>query len=217
MPRVEDFAISVVDLFLASDKSNPSGVHLGCIDFTGAFRALTSQFASRKRVTWLSRSTASGTPTESSRLALPPVPICWAPFQQFSHVWVSQCSSPRSSESKRVWTTLRGSFKDRLSAGVFYRSCSCASGQPWGEPVLEERQVCRLDMHHDHRPPTPRFQCSVDRSPLAQSRRTPGPHGKTLGRLRSFTCHCSPRLRRWPLPVARDSLLSSLDRHHETP
>ena len=34
LPQVKDFVISVVDLLVASDKSNPSGNHLGCIDLT---------------------------------------------------------------------------------------------------------------------------------------------------------------------------------------
>ena len=40
LPRVKDIAISVVDLLVASDKSNPSGIDLGWIDFTDAFHTL---------------------------------------------------------------------------------------------------------------------------------------------------------------------------------
>ena len=50
------------------------------------------------------------------------------------------------------------------------------------EPVLEKNQVWpvyRSAKHHDHRPPTPRFQCNVDRNSSAQNRRTRGPCGKT--------------------------------------
>ena len=78
-PPIKDFAISVVDLIVASNQSN----------------------------------------------------------QQLSHVWVSQCSSPRSSEPKRLWTIPRGSLKDLHSAGVSFHS----HGR---EPVLEERQAWRV-------------------------------------------------------------------------
>ena len=132
---------------------------------TSLMPSIPSRFATTKRVIWLSRSTASGS-------ALPPVPCCGSAFQQCSHVWVSQCSSPRSSESKRVWTTLRGSPKDSLSSDVSFRSCAPAPlGSHGRELVLEEKQVWpvyRLDRHNDNRPPTPWLQCSVDRNPSAQ-------------------------------------------------
>ena len=79
---------------------------LGCT--TSLTPSTLPQFASTKRVIWLSTSTASGAPTESRRSALPPVPCCGSVVQQFSHVRVSQCSSPKSSESKRMRTTMRG-------------------------------------------------------------------------------------------------------------
>ena len=88
LPRVKDFAISIVDS-LRRPTSQKCQAWTWAAS-TSLLPSIPSQFARRKRVTRLSRSTAVGTPTTSSRSALPPVPSCGCAFQQLSLVWVSQ-------------------------------------------------------------------------------------------------------------------------------
>ena len=122
--RSRTFAILVVDLLVVFDKSNQSGIDLGCIDFTGAFHTLPVLEHEEGHLAFLFASCA----------ALPPVPFCGGAFQQVSHVLVSQCSSP-SSESKRMWTTPRACpFGHALAP----------QGSHGREPVVEERQTWQM-------------------------------------------------------------------------
>ena len=176
MPRVKDFAISNVDFLVASDKSNLSGIDLGCIDFTGAFHTFTVR------------------EHEDGRLALQ-IDCVWYTYRVIPLGLASSFDSSLTCGSVNV--PVRGGQSpnicgrpcDRLCANVSCRSCSCSSGQPWARtcPRGQVRPKYQLDRHHDHCPPTPRLQSSVDRSPSAQSRRTPAPCGKTHSENDSWT------------------------------
>ena len=158
--EVKDFRHALfVDLILWRQTSRICQA-LTWAESTSVMLSIPSLFASTKRVIWLSRSTASGTPTESSLSALPLVPCCGSVFQQFSQVSVSQCSRPRSSESERMWTTPRGSLEDHLSAGVSCPSCSCSSGQLRAQtcrPAKTSTASSSFRWDCNHRSPTPQF------------------------------------------------------------
>ena len=103
--------------------------------------SIPSQFASTKRVVWLSRSTASGPLTESSRSALPPVPCCGV---RVSPV-LSRVGQPMvQPEDLRVETYVEDPAWVSRTASPPTRPFGRALaplGSHWREPVLEESQV----------------------------------------------------------------------------
>ena len=188
LPRVMDFAISVVGLLVPSEKSNPSGIELGCIDFTDVFHTL-----GRRGLFFPDRLRLGRVPAILSRVG-------------------QSMFEPEEPRAQTYVDDPAGVTQGHASPPACpFNNARASLGSHGRKSVLEERQVWRvyrLDRHHDHRPPTLRFQCSVDGDPSAQSRRTPGPYGKILtqkrtrGRQRSFTCRWSPRLGLLSLPVA---------------
>ena len=78
-------------------------------------------------------------PAKSTRSALPPVPCYGGAFQQFSSVRVSQCSCPRSSESKRMWTTCVGLSRTASALMCFFGHALAPLGSHGRELVLEKR------------------------------------------------------------------------------
>ena len=164
-----------------------------------------SQFASTKRVMWPSKSTASGTPTESSRSALPPIPSC---VRRISAVLSREGQSMLQPAELRVqtvddpaWVSQGPPLRRRVLSVTLllsWRKGKYGQCMRWMGTTITVRPHLGF--------------CAVwIRNPSAQSNRTPGPHGKTFtqrrtrGRQRSFTCRWSRRLGRWSLPVARDS------------
>ena len=145
LPRVKDFAISVVDLLVASDKSNLSGIGFGCIDYSNAFHTLTVREHEDGHL---------GAPAESPRSALPPpVSCCGSAFQ---HVW-SVNVPVRGAQSSNVCGRPCVDFSqdrlsdDGLSLILLLFWAAMGANLPW-----EKGTYCQcIDWT------TPRFQCSL--------------------------------------------------------
>ena len=217
LPRAKDFAISVVDLRVASEKSNLSGKDLGCVDFTAAFHSLAVREHEERCLAfqidgvWYTYRVIP--------FGLASSPLLW---ERVPSVLPRVGQSMFQAEELRAQMHADGP-RVGLSRTASPPACpfghAFVLGSHGREPLLEERQMWPrywLDRQHDHRPPTPWFQCSADGNPLARTRKTPGPHQRspaqkrTRGRQRSFTCRWSPRLGRWSLPMAPDFELGSL-------
>ena len=146
---------------MASDKSNLSGLYVGCIDLTDAFHTLTvheheeGPLAFQVDCVWY---TCRVIP-----FGLASSPLLW---ERVSAVLSRVGQSLFQPEELRVQTIVddpgyvsQGPPLRRRVLPILLLLLRVSHGR---EPVLEP--VYRLDWHYDHRPPTPRLQCSVNRN-----------------------------------------------------